>query len=197
MDMSTDNQILVIDYSPEWPRQFSRLADVYQDYLDGLLVGMEHVGSTSVPGLAAKPILDIDLIVQDKDALERVIPVLESLGYDYRGEVGIPDRHVFWARAATTPNDGSLREWPRHHLYCCIKDSAGLRNHLLLRDRLRADAELSASYGALKKELAQQTTDIGEYIEGKTEFITAVLEQGGFDAGELASIVDQNRNVIR
>lgn len=186
-----------MDYAPEWPRQFALLAGVYQHHLGAFLLGIEHVGSTAVPGLAAKPILDIDLIVSDEDALGTIIPVLESLEYDYKGEVGIPDRHVFSARAITTPNNGSLKEWPKHHLYCCIKDTAGLRNHLLFRDRLRAEPALAASYSALKKRLALETTDMGEYVERKTAFITTVLEQCGFDKGEIAAITDQNRNVIR
>jgi len=194
--MDIKKQILVMDYDPVWPLQFSRLREVYQNYLGQFLISIEHVGSTAVPGLAAKPVLDIDLIVSGKDALEKIIPILESLEYDYKGEVGIPDRHVFSAKTSTTPANGSSKEWPKHHLYCCIEGTTGLRNHLLLRDRLRADAELAASYGELKKRLALQTTDMGEYVEGKTGFITDILKQGGFNEGQLSSIVDQNKNVI-
>ena len=84
--------VIVVDYDERWPAEFERLAVVYRDVLHGCRVAIEHVGSTSVPGLAAKPILDIDIVVPDGDMAQEVQPLLESLGYVCQGTLGIPDR---------------------------------------------------------------------------------------------------------
>jgi GrpB-like predicted nucleotidyltransferase (UPF0157 family) len=179
-------------YNPNWAHQFEELKNVYTLYLKDLVKDVEHVGSTAVPHLVAKPILDIDLIISDEAKLQKVIEVLATLGYEFRGDQGIKDRYAFRANDNTTPNIGTHRTWPKHHLYCCIANSVSLNNHITLRNALGNDPELSAAYGRLKKELASRTNDMDVYIEGKSDFIANILLQNGFEVNEIKDIFNQN-----
>ncbi|MBN9399259.1 MAG: GrpB family protein ['Candidatus Kapabacteria' thiocyanatum] len=188
-----NSAILIEEYDPAWQEQFTRLRDVYASHLGHLVIGIEHVGSTSVPGLAAKPVLDIDLIVTDEGKLGHVIPILEGLGYEYAGDLGIKDRYMFRMPSASVPMTGDGTVWPKHHLYCCIEHSISLTNHLLLRNALRADAELATEYGRVKKGLAAAVTDIDDYVEGKSAFIAGVLSREGIAEADIEDIAEQNR----
>lgn len=137
--------ITVSPYSPTWPVHFARI----QDHLSTLLastpyISIEHVGSTSVPGLAAKPILDID-VVATRVQLDGVIAALSrDPGLLYMGELGIADRHAFRAPG----------RMPEMNLYVCIEGCAALRNHLAIRELLRSNQGLRDKYANLKWELA-------------------------------------------
>lgn len=193
--MLLNNKIIIEEYSPSWPLTFLQLQSVYQSHLGSYVVGIEHVGSTSVEGLPAKPILDIDLIVEDEGLLKPIIPVLESLGYRHQGDLGITGRESFARTSALTPVDGSARTWPAHHLYVCLANSTGLKNHLALRNYLRSHPAKAKAYGELKKKLAKETPDnIDAYVEGKTEFITAALKEMGFAPAALNDITRQNKS---
>lgn len=187
-------RIVIENYNPEWAVEFARLKAVYQRYLGHLLLNIQHVGSTSVVGLAAKPILDIDLIIPNKSFFDSVVEVLSQLGYTHRGDLGIIDWEVFRRNTAVTPEDGSDREWPKHHVYVCIRGSVSLQNHLLFRDFLRDHPAQAKAYGELKKQLARQYAyDIDQYIEKKTDFIVNILAQQGIDDSALAQIIAQNQ----
>lgn len=88
-------KISIVDYDPNWAQQFQDLKDVFNDALKNDNIAIEHVGSTAVPGLASKPILDIDIIVDDENQLDEVTAVLVTLGYDFCGDMGIKDRYAF------------------------------------------------------------------------------------------------------
>lgn len=192
--MNTANKIIVVEYSEAWPQVFEDLKKVYEKYLGGLVIDIQHVGSTAVPGLAAKPVIDIDLIIENGERLQPVITQLEQLDYIYEGDLGIKDREAFKRKSDQTPADGSNRIWPVHHLYCCINNSAPVRNHLQLRDYLRSHPEKVSAYGELKKKLAAQFPfDIDQYVEHKTAFITEALKETGFDLRELDSITIQKK----
>ena len=188
--------ILLEDYSPQWKLQFEQLTEVYKKHLDGLVLSIEHVGSTAVPGLCAKPVIDIDIVVESLSQVTQVIPHLVELGYEYLGEVAIPERFVFRQTSKHVPYDGSGRSWQKHHLYCCIKDCAALRNHLLLRDALLMDQSLAFAYAVLKRSLADSTSNMDEYVMGKTSFIAEVLAKGGMSSKEILAIAVQNKTVI-
>lgn len=188
--------VLIEDYSTKWMEAFGHLAMVYTKHLDGLITGIEHIGSTAVPGLCAKPVIDIDIVIDTRDQLNRIISILIGLGYEYLGEVAIPDRFVFRPFSTFVPIDDSGRMWQKHHLYCCLKGSAALRNHLILRDTLRNDEVLAQAYGALKRRLAEVSDNMDEYVMGKTKFITAILATGGMSEQDLLAIELQNRSVI-
>jgi GrpB-like predicted nucleotidyltransferase (UPF0157 family) len=188
-------QIVVSDYQPQWAVEFLALKTHLSAALSALvgIVDIEHVGSTAVVGLAAKPVLDIDIVLAENADFEAVAKVLTALGYTHRGDFGIADREVFGRQLATTPSTESGRIWQLHNLYVCAADAPSLRNHKALRDYLRSNSQKAAEYGALKKELARQYQhDIGGYVRQKTAFIIDILRQTGFDEPTLAEIARAN-----
>ncbi|WP_027876435.1 GrpB family protein [Meiothermus cerbereus] len=176
--------IVVVDYDPSWPKVFERLRALIWPVVQDFALGIEHVGSTSVPGLAAKPIIDMDVIVASPAQIPLAIERLGTLGYVHRGNLGIEGREAFQQPA----------HLPAHHLYVCLQDSVSLRNHLALRDYLRSHPEAMQVYGALKKRLAQEHAhDIEAYIEAKSDLILSMLAQTGFQTDQIATIREQNR----
>ena len=130
----------VVPYSAHWPAAFDRVAGVLRTALvDVPAASVEHVGSTSVPGLAAKPVLDIDVIV-DEPEVPAAVAALESIGYVHRGDLGVTGREAFVA-----PDDD-----PRRHVYVCLAGTLNVRNHLAVRDVLRRRDDLRDEYAAVK-----------------------------------------------
>lgn len=185
-------KIEITAHNSLWNVQFEELKNVYALYLKNIIKDIEHVGSTAVQGLAAKPILDIDLIIDNENKLQEVVSVLTGLGYEFRGDLGIKDRYAFRASTPTVPHIGTHQTWPKHHLYCCIENSVSLNNHLMLRDVLRNNPILRMEYDQLKTELAAHTDDMDVYIEGKSDFIAKVLLQNGLPMDDVEDIVNQN-----
>jgi GrpB-like predicted nucleotidyltransferase (UPF0157 family) len=172
--------IEVRDYEPTWAGRFEELRVEYAGALHDAgvqVVAIEHVGSTSVPGLAAKPVIDVDIVVE-RSLADSASSVLVNLGFEPRGELGIPDRWAFWEpdRLAGT------------NTYVVAAGSLALRNHLAVRDTLRADADLRAEYGKLKKRLGTSTADIYEYGAGKNAMVQQILLAAGLSQEELSSI---------
>lgn len=177
------NPIVVVEYDPQWPQAFATVRDMLQTALAALpVIAIEHVGSTSVPGLVAKPIIDIDVIV-DGSQVTAAASALETAGYQPLGDLGIPDRYAFQA-----PDDGI-----RRNTYVTVEGCLSVRNHLGLRDVLRSDTALRDEYGAVKQRLAGETDDIEVYLDGKTEIISRILAKAGLSASELDQIGDANR----
>ena len=165
--------IVIADYDPGWAALFESLRATLSAALGELVSRIEHVGSTSVPGLAAKPIVDLDAILRSGGDREEAIARLARLGYLHRGNLGIAGREAFTLRGSG-PSPGA------HHLYLCDPASAEWRRHLLFRDALRADAALVAAYAALKWRLANlHLQDRDAYTAAKTEFVEAVLRAAG------------------
>jgi GrpB-like predicted nucleotidyltransferase (UPF0157 family) len=145
-------------------------------------IAIEHVGSTSVPGLAAKPVIDCDIVVGEP-GVPTASRTLIALGFAPLGELGIPQRWAFREpdRLANT------------HVYVVVEGSLALRNHLAVRDLLRTDATLRSQYGDVKKRVAGTTDDIDEYGAGKNEVLQTILTTAGLTEDELRSIEDANR----
>jgi GrpB-like predicted nucleotidyltransferase (UPF0157 family) len=142
-------------------------------------MAFEHVGSTSVPGLRAKPVIDACIVVASPRDIPHVVKALTKLGYDHRGDLGVPGREAF-------RQPPSL---PKHHLYASHRGSLSLKSHLGLRDYLRAHPEAAREYGDLKATLASRfPEDIDAYIARKTDFILRLLGQIGLTSEELAAI---------
>lgn len=186
-------KIKIEDYNPKWAHAFNELKKALQEHVSKTLV-IEHVGSTSVPGLAAKPIIDIDIIVKSKKDVTKLIDSLEALGYIYKGDMGIEGREVFLRSINDVP---LLKEhhskWFAHHLYVCIEGSLPLRNHLALREYLMAHEEAVIEYGELKKALAHKYPhDMDKYIEEKTPFITRILKSEGFSEEDIKQVEKDN-----
>jgi GrpB-like predicted nucleotidyltransferase (UPF0157 family) len=175
--------IEVVDYDDQWPIQFETLRAQYEAALVGVpVVEIEHVGSTSVPGLAAKPVIDIDIVVPAA-AVEAAIAALATIGYESMGEMGVPQRWV--CRAP----DGGIRT----NTYVVVDGSLSLRNHIGVRDVLRSDDALRTEYADVKKRLARDVDDIDEYVEGKSAVLQRILERGGLTDDERATIGEINR----
>lgn len=182
--------IRVVDYDSEWPRMFEEIRGVVWPAVSEVAIGMEHVGSTAVPGLAAKPVIDACVIVASKEEVQPAVARLETIGYQHRGNLGVADREAFKQPEGL----------PKHHLYLSPQESLSLINHLGVRDYLRAHPEAVAEYGALKKQLAQKfQNDIDGYIDGKTDFILRVLRAVGLSDEDLGDIERLNRlpNIVR
>ena len=171
--------VIVENYHEDWANQFAELRTRLWPAVKDFALSIEHVGSTSVPGLAAKPVIDIDIIIPDMSFLDLAVQKLGALGYEHRGNMGIEDREAFRTKS-------SLHA---HHLYVCPEHSIALRNHLCLRDALRADPKLRDEYGALKFDLAKEFPhSIDDYIEGKTAFILKILQNYGYGPDSLEAI---------
>lgn len=173
--------VVLAAYDAAWPVRFAELRSVYGAALGVLARSIEHIGSTAVPGLLAKPIIDIDIVISSRAAMPQVISGLGALGYRHRGDQGVPGREAF-ARDGfdDVPRDGSGRRWPSHNLYVCAQDAEELRRHLVFRDRLRADPETAAAYAALKQRLAAiHRDDRDAYCDAKSEFVEAIVRAGG------------------
>ena len=136
--MTSKAPVVIVDYDPAWPVAFAALARVLSQAFGELALSIEHVGSTAVPGLAAKPVIDLDVVISAEERLPAVDAALMPLGYEYEGEKDIPGRHAFDRRGEDVPRDGSRLTWPAHHLYVCARGCTELRRHLAFRDYLRS-----------------------------------------------------------
>ena len=176
--------VVVVDYDPAWPREFEALRRRIWPAVRDVARRIEHVGSTSVPGLAANPILDITIVVATRDEVPPTIDRLATLGYEHRGNLGIDDREAF---------DHPLDQ-RRHNLYVCPEGTIGIINQIALRDYMRSNPEAAREYGALKKQLAARfPNDIDSYVLGKTDFVLDILRRAGLPADQLAKIARDNR----
>lgn len=181
----TNYPIQVEAYNPEWPMRFEILKELLTVHLDALIREIHHVGSTAVPGLAAKPVIDLDVILNDLSQLSIAIEQLEQLGYSYNGEMGITGRHAFFAKNVTNRF--------AHHLYICDPQSNAFKNHICLREFLRNNETIKHTYADLKKQLAASNAyDMDAYVQGKTAFITGILATAGFDDSALDLIQKEN-----
>lgn len=164
-------------YNPEWPIRFEEIRYVLLKQLSNIVLSIEHVGSTSVKGLSAKPILDIDIIIRESDQLQSVILKLEYLGYSYEGDLGISGREAFSRIDVTVPWVSENKKWMDHHLYVCNQDNLELKRHLLFREFLRKNPREAFEYERLKKRLAITSVSRSAYTDGKSEFITKILKR--------------------
>ena len=139
--MSTPpTKIVIEEYSPSWAFAFQQLRLVYLSHLAEFITDIEHVGSTAVPGLAAKPIIDIDIVIGNTEHLNRVIGKLQMLGYEHLGDLGINEREAFKQQSAHVPFGENASTWPKHNLlYVSPVDGHSLKNHIAFRDFLRSN----------------------------------------------------------
>jgi len=167
---------LIAEYNPDWPVWFQRIRDVIAGKLGSTCLTIEHFGSTSVPGMVAKPIIDVDVVIEP-DQFETVKTLLGELGYHHEGDLGIPEREAFRLRGS-----GPAMSLPDHHLYICPRGSAELKRHRAFRAFLLAHPEWAARLSELKRALiAQHGDDREAYIAGKDALvkeITALAMEG-------------------
>ena len=165
---------MINDYDPQWPRRFEELRLRLADALGDLAATIEHVGSTAVPGLAAKPVIDMDVLLKSESDFSGVVKRLSALGYRHQGDLGIRGREAFEAPPADFP----------HHLYVCLPDCPQFRRHILFRDHLREHPDDATAYAELKRRLAAQFSENRvSYVRGKTQFVTAIVERSSPEEG--------------
>ena len=162
-----DNKIVIEDYNPDWVFEFEKISEFLKTDLFLNNIRIEHIGSTSVVGLPAKPIIDIDIVVKIEDK-QQAFEAICNLGYYHLGDLGIIGREAF----RLVDND----QFMRHNLYLCEESSLAIKNHLAWRNYLRSSKELCTEYARLKRDLAlRYPADIDRYCSAKTDFIIAGL----------------------
>jgi GrpB-like predicted nucleotidyltransferase (UPF0157 family) len=165
-------------YDPEWPIIFNKIQSILSSKLNDLVISIEHVGSTSIPGIPAKPRLDIDIIIDTIEKLPLVISKLEELGYYSQRSLETEGREVLGRIDDTVPYDGNGTLWMKQNVYICLMDSPFYREHILFRDHLNSHPDLAQEYGNLKIELAEKhRNDQDAYVQGKHEFVQGVLSE--------------------
>ncbi len=157
-------RVFLVPYDPKWPEEFARESPAVARALGDLFLAIHHIGSTAIPRIHAKPIIDMLAVVSAIDEVDRRNAELQALGYEAMGEYGIPGRRYFRKDDA-----GSNRT---HQIHVFQTGSPQIERHLTFRDFMRAHAEFADQYAALKRRLAERhPSDIAAYSTGKDEFI--------------------------
>lgn len=171
-----NRQVEVVDYQPQWAELFEEMRQVLRPALGECCQRIEHVGSTAIPGLCAKPIIDLVIVLPTLAELETATAMLVNLGYKAEGEKGVPGRYSFRQRDSAAPYCAHRLSWPWHHPYVSAADGRELARLIRFRDILRADPALVREYCELKRGLAERyRQDRMAYTDGKTEFVESVL----------------------
>lgn len=171
-------KVSVVEYRPQWQAMFEAEKHRLRAVLDKVSARIEHIGSTAVGGLAAKPIIDIMVGLPDFSAADELVPEIEALGYAYfkKYEDEMPFRR-YLAK--------NLDEIRTHQIHMVEIGGEFWERHLLFRDHLRQNPEVAEKYAALKKHLAEREwTDVNEYADAKTEFIKSVENKAIKQAGK-------------
>ncbi len=164
-------KVVVEEYNYKWNYEFKRLKLYFQKILKDTILSVEHIGSTSVYGLAAKPIIDIDIVIEEYSKFEKIKNILEKHGYFYEGDLGIKDRHAF-------AYDENENKFMTHHLYICPKYSKELKRHIAFRDYLKTHESEMKKYGEIKLKAADIfSNDIEGYIGYKSIFIDEIYNK--------------------
>ena len=165
-------RVVVVPYDETWTSAFEEIKNEIKYAVGDLIIGIEHVGSTSVVGLSAKPIIDIDIIIQDYSIFDAVVNRLNSIGYIHEGNLGIEDREAF--KYLDKPH------LQRHHLYVCPQCSEELFRHITFRDFLRSNPEAVKRYSTVKEKAAQLFPDeMDKYVEYKSPCIEELYKMCG------------------
>ena len=165
-------KVEVVPYEINWKAAFEKIKSEIQEAIGELIIGIEHVGSTSVEGLSAKPCIDIDVIIEDYSVFDSVVKKLNEIGYVHEGNLGIKDREAF--------DYSEKSHLQKHHLYVCPKKSEELHRHITFRDFLRKNPEAVKEYGAIKEKAATLfPNDIEKYIEYKSPCIQKFYKKCG------------------
>ena len=169
--MRTTN-VIVLPYDRAWASAFEEIKKEIENAIGDLIIGIEHVGSTAVEGLSAKPCIDIDVVIKDYSVFETIVLRLQTIGYLHEGDLGIKDREAF-----------SYLDKPHlqtHHLYVCPQYSEELRRHITFRNFLRNNSEAIQKYSLVKEAAAKRfPDDIEKYMEYKSACIEEFYTQCG------------------
>lgn len=165
-------KVIVLTYDEAWKSAFVHIKEEIEDVLGDMIVGIEHVGSTSVKGMSAKPCIDIDVVIKDYSVFGEVAVKLAEIGYVHEGNLGIKDREAF--KYSSKPH------LMMHHLYVCPRSSEELHRHITFRDFLRSNPDAVKKYSAIKEKASELfPNDIDKYIEYKAPCIEELYKQCG------------------
>ena len=157
-------RVAVVPYDEAWKSAFEKIKNEIESVIGDMILGIEHVGSTSVIGLSAKPCIDIDVIIKDYSVFDVIVRKLGASGYIHEGDLGIKDREAF--KYTDKPH------LMTHHLYVCPQNSEELHRHVMFRDFLRSNAEAARKYSSVKETAAELfPNDIDKYMEYKSPCI--------------------------
>ncbi len=174
-------RMVIQEYDASWPERFERLRAVLAKCVSRH-ISIEHVGSTSIPGMCAKPIIDIDLVIESEADFASARDELVAVGYSHVGDMGIPGREAFRRRNAgemNPPRESDPLDEIEHHLYVCIKGNRELDRHLKFRDALRRDGNLRCEYRGIKFEILGKVglDNRDGYVEMKEDQYTWFFER--------------------
>lgn len=165
-------KVIVVPYDYRWKEEFEIIKLYLEKAIKNSIISIEHVGSTSVEGLSAKPIIDIDVVIKNYDSFQGVKSGLECLGYHHEGDLGIKDREAFKYTEKC--------EFMAHHLYVCPQNSQELKRHIAFRDYLKTHDEDRDKYSEIKLQASKKyPTDIDGYIETKSPLINEIYKKIG------------------
>lgn len=165
-------KVTVLPYDVEWKNDFEKIKNEILGVAGDLIVAVEHVGSTSVEGLCAKPCIDIDVVIRDRLIFDELVKRLAKIGYVHEGDLGIKDREAF--KYSDKPH------LAKHHLYVCPQNSEELFRHITFRNYLRSNPQAAKKYGEVKTIAAKLfPDDIDKYIEYKTPCIEELYKLCG------------------
>ena len=166
------SKVIVMPYDKEWQTDFEKIKNELENAIGDMVIAIEHVGSTSVQGMSAKPCIDIDVVIKDYSVFDIIVSRLADIGYIHEGDLGIKDREAF--KYTDKPHLQS------HHLYVCPQYSAELHRHITFRDYLRTHPEAVNEYSKVKEKAAQLfPDDIDSYIEFKSPCIAKLYKLCG------------------
>ena len=169
MDSKMRGMVRCALYDPKWKEEFGRIKTMLMDCIGDLIIDIEHVGSTSVEGLTAKPIIDIDIVFDSYAVFPEIAERLKTIGFVHEGDLGIKGREAFKRNFED--------EYMPYHLYACPKDAEELLKHISFREYLKVNGCDREMYGNLKMELAGCFPgDIGAYMVGKQDCIQRIYE---------------------
>ena len=167
--------VIVEPYDPAWKSDFEKIKREIEATLENLILGIEHVGSTSVEGMSAKPCIDIDVVIKDYSVFDTVVSKLASSGYIHEGDLGIKDREAF--------KYSDKSHLKIHHLYVCPQNSEELHRHVTFREYLKSHPEAVERYSAVKEKAARlYPHDIDAYMEYKSSCIEELYVACGLKA---------------
>lgn len=170
-------QVIIVDYNPQWPHMYEQEKSRIQDAIGEYLIDIQHVGSTAIPGLSAKPIIDIMPVIRNISLVEQCVKPLEALDYLYKGELGIPGRHYF-SKPIDSSQTGRL-----YHLHMVEKGHDQWAMYQLFREYMLLHPESVREYDTLKRELAiQYGSDRAAYTEAKAPFIESIIRASVIEA---------------
>lgn len=175
--------IQVLPYDQRWKEWFRDIRTQVWTQISDLVLDIVHVGSTSIEGMGAKPIIDMDIVVPDMGDIDEIVSRLGRIGYNHQGNLGIKGREVFGL--------DYKHKYP-HHLYLVAVDSTAYRNHVLLKKHLTENPEAFRRYNDLKMGLAESSESREDYWRSKTLLILEFLESEEMSEDELDSIRDDN-----